>query len=227
MLFTSFAYLLYYGRAFAGGDAKLLIALGAVLPFSSLQDYLIIGAGFVFLLFVVGAVWGLSWTVYAVMHHPAGFRAAFKHELRNMRLIVLVCVFLGIASGGFSIWYNLAYLIFSLPILLLPVLYAYARAVESACFIRLLPASALREGDWLKNDVVLGKRVIRASVHGLSMEEIRLLRRVRKKVLIKEGIPFSPAFLFAFVLMVFFLLNSGLLQYFSPLAFLFWAGTLF
>ncbi|MBU2053223.1 MAG: prepilin peptidase [Nanoarchaeota archaeon] len=32
--------LLYYGRMFAGGDAKLMIAMGAVLPFS--ESFLII-----------------------------------------------------------------------------------------------------------------------------------------------------------------------------------------
>ena len=57
----------------------------------------------------------------------------------------------------------------------------------------------LTEGDWLERDVKIGRKVIKKSVHGLSLKEIRILRKAKKKVLIKEGVPFTPAFLFAFV----------------------------
>ncbi|MFH1431038.1 MAG: prepilin peptidase, partial [Nanoarchaeota archaeon] len=52
--------LLYYGRMFAGGDAKLMIALGAVLPFSeNFFTNLNIFVLFFFVFLFSGAVYGL------------------------------------------------------------------------------------------------------------------------------------------------------------------------
>mgnify|MGYP001614646475 FL=1 len=50
-IFFLLANLLYYGRAFAGGDAKLLMGFGALLPFESINDLLFVSAGFILLLF--------------------------------------------------------------------------------------------------------------------------------------------------------------------------------
>jgi prepilin signal peptidase PulO-like enzyme (type II secretory pathway) len=71
---------------------------------------------------------------------------------------------------------------------------------------KILPAN-LKEGDWLLRDVSVGKRVIKKTVHGLSLDEIRLLRKSRRSVYIKEGIPFSPAFLLAYLAMLFYVLR--------------------
>ena len=46
-------------------------------------------------------------------------------------------------------------------------------------------------------DVKVQGKWIGKSVHGLSLGEIALLRKHKKLVYIKQGIPFVPAFLFA------------------------------
>ena len=66
----------------------------------------------------------------------------------------------------------------------------------------------LTEGDWLERDVKIGRSVIKRSVHGLSLEDIKRLRKAKKRVLIKEGIPFTPAFLAAFLIMGYVFLAS-------------------
>jgi hypothetical protein len=88
------------------------------------------------------------------------------------------------------------------------------------CMVRLVKPKDLTEGDWIISDVNLGKNVIKRTVHGLTLEDIRLLRKKSKGVYIKEGVPFVPSFFFAFVIMVFFLEFSrvsliGLLARFS------------
>ena len=51
ILFVGLAYAFYYARIFAGGDAKLLMGLGAILGFAtSLRENLIIFCVFIFLL---------------------------------------------------------------------------------------------------------------------------------------------------------------------------------
>ncbi|MFH1521423.1 MAG: hypothetical protein ABIF18_00530, partial [archaeon] len=55
---------------------------------------------------------------------------------------------------------------------------------------------------WLVDEIRVGKKVIRADWDGLSLEDIELLKN-KKKVKIKEGLPFVPAFLIAFLGYVF------------------------
>ena len=60
--------LLYYGKLFAGGDAKLMIALGAVLPLSDVfLVNLRIFALFFLIFFFVSAIYGIIWSIFLVL----------------------------------------------------------------------------------------------------------------------------------------------------------------
>ena len=66
-IFFLLANLFYYGRLFAGGDAKLLMALGTILPLS--YDWMVnlkIFGAFVLLFFILGAVYALIWSFFLV-----------------------------------------------------------------------------------------------------------------------------------------------------------------
>jgi acyl-CoA synthetase (AMP-forming)/AMP-acid ligase II len=80
------------------------------------------------------------------------------------------------------------------------VLYPYLKALE-VCMVKRVNAKDLQIGDWLEEDVRIGKKTIRKTVHGLSFEDIAILKKARKKVLIKDGIPFTIAFLGALIFM--------------------------
>lgn len=210
VFFTAIAYLCYYSRVFAGGDAKLLIGLGAVLPFSSFESYLFLGIGFVVLLFVSGSIWGMAWTFVEAYRQKKNFIKVFRNKTLDNRKILMASACLGILGFVAMIFYNLLFaLLFLLVFVLAPLLIIYIRAVESACFVQLISPGALMEGDWLLRDVVLRGKVIKKSVHGLSQKEIAILRRAGKKVWVKSGIPFAPAFLIAFAIMVFAFSRSG------------------
>ncbi|MBI2574772.1 hypothetical protein HYV82_02720 [Candidatus Woesearchaeota archaeon] len=66
----------------------------------------------------------------------------------------------------------------------------------------------LTEGDWIAKDIYVGgKYVCGPKDLGIEKSQIRQLLKYRhlgkiKKVLIKEGIPFVPSFLIAFLLSV-------------------------
>ena len=68
--------------------------------------------------------------------------------------------------------------------------------------LKLVSPGKLIEGDWLKDDVNVGKRVIKKTVHGLSREDIKFLKKAKKKVWIGGGVPFTPAFLIALIVFV-------------------------
>lgn len=207
LLFMSFAYLLYYGRAFAGGDAKLLVGLGSIVPLN-IHSFFVTGFGFVAALFLFGAVYSFVYTFFLIRNHGKAFVSAFNSIFAKVK------AFQYAAIGAGILIFALAYpqgrwmaLVPSLAIALLPILYTYLKAVEKSCMVRLVAAKDLREGDWLIKDIKLGSKIIKKTVHGLSAKEILLLKKAKKSVMIKEGVPFSPAFFFAYVAMLVYVLR--------------------
>jgi Flp pilus assembly protein protease CpaA len=230
-----FAYALYYAKAFAGGDAKLLMGFGVILPYSSYETLIMTSLIFLLLLFLVGAIYSLIYSVFIVVKNKKKFSGEFKKRVRKNKfsLAVFLLLFLFCLIYGF---FNLSCIKFndcaanclptvaSLPwlgicstlaphtnsaafflalIFLIPLLWTYTKSLD-VCMLKLVAPGKLTEGDWLEKDVRLSRgKIIRKTVHGLSLEEIRLLKRYKKKVLIKEGIPFVPAFLFTLLIMVF------------------------
>lgn len=208
LFFIALAYLLYFGRAFAGGDAKLLMALGPLIPFERLNDFVVLGLGFVFVLFLGGSIYSLVYTAAYLPARWKPFRKCFATRWRSSRFFIYLCFALGAVIGSLMALLDLfAGALFLAAFALLPFLYLYGKTVESCFFIKRVLPSKLTEGDWLVRDVSIGSHVIRTRVHGLTLKEIALLRKAKKSVIIKEGIPFSPAFLLAFLVMVFYVLR--------------------
>ena len=199
LFFVVLAYVFYYGRVFAGGDAKLLMGFGAILPYEEISDYFYIGLGFIFLLFLIGALYSLTYSIFLIRRNKSKFSREFKKEIVKKQGWMYFAI-ISAAVLELIVFFNdlgLQFSLYGLVIVLLPFLYYYVRTVEKSCMIVLKWPKELQEGDWLLNDVRIGRKTIKKSVHGLSEEEIKLLRKAKKKVLIKDGIPFTPSFLIA------------------------------
>ena len=209
LVFYLLANLFYYAKVFAGGDAKLLMGIGCILPFESFGDFFFIGIGFIFILFAVGSVYSLAYSIFLAGKNYSAFKPRFIKKFReNGKLFIFSLIFIILLLGE-TIYFSSSYVFFlctSLFLLIVPGLYIYLKAVESSCMIKLVSSKDATEGDWLEKDVRVGNRVIRKSVHGLSKEEIKILRKYGKKIWIKYGIPFVPAFFLALAAMVFFFL---------------------
>jgi len=215
------AYLFYYGRIFAGGDAKLLMGLGGALPYATFQSMFVYLGIFVFTLFLFGAIWTVLYSAFLIPKRKDKFFKAFeksfiqyKFLLIGTTAIVIILVFIFMISG-FTIasWFTLIFLI-------LPFLFMYVKAVEDAIMIKKKKAKDLAVGDWLVSDVRLKGKVIKKTVHGLTPKDISMLKKARKAVYIKDGVPFTPAFLFAYLAMmiIFFTGFSVLSVAFFPVA---------
>jgi len=211
LVFTVIAYAFYYGRVFGGGDVRLLIGLGGIFPYRSALDYLIFGGGFILLLFAVGAIWTLFYSLFLVSKNKGNFGKVFGKvfgkEFRERKWLLAFAIIFGAAIEIVNYLNGLiTFGLFFVFFVLLPLFYIYAKTIEKVCMIKLLDASKLREGDWLKKDVRFklgGKNmIINKSVHGLDKKEISLLRRARKKVVIVGGVPFTPAFFLALIVWI-------------------------
>ncbi len=210
LLFIGLGYLFYYSRVFAGGDAKLLFGLGGIFPYSSLMDYIYYGFGFIILLFTSGVIYTLIYSSFLIRKNYPNFRKSFLEQINKKKYFFIFSFLLGIVVYLSKSAYDSTNIIlfFTVFIFLSPLLFAYVRAIEKSCMVQLVSPQKLTEGDWLEREVSVKGKTISKKFSGLTFEEIVLLRKFGKKVLIKNGVPFAPAFLFAFLAFFLFLRYS-------------------
>ena len=210
-IFLILGNLLYYGKMFAGGDAKLMIALGAVLPFSVIfNENLKIFILFFVLFLLVGAVYSIGASIGLSFKHFKKFKKEFSKQFRKNKKLSLFVIFIALVLVAFGFFDNLFFVLGSI-VFVLPYFYVYVKSVDEACMIKKVRTSKLTEGDWLYKDLKIGRKVIKAKWDGLSKAEIKLIQGKLNFVTIRNGIPFTPVFLISFVAL-FYLWNSGLWQ---------------
>lgn len=195
--------ILYYTRIFAGGDAKLLIALGAV--FATTPSFIHFANTHIPFLLVFflnillfGSAYGIFYSAALAVKNKKAFVAEYKKlnkETRKLRVLFLVFVSLLFVVLLLAKLHSTLFLL--VIILIFPYLYTFVKAVENSCMIKLLSPEQLTEGDWLAEPVRIRKTVIKPKTEGLSIQDIMLIKKAKKKVLVKQGMPFIPVFLIA------------------------------
>ena len=181
------------------------MGIGAVLPFRALSDYFSLTIIFILLLFFVGACYSLVYSIITSVRYRAQFLPKFVKCWKTYRVVWFVPFVLSgmlfVVKPSWEGW-----LVLSTFFFFLPLAYIYLKAFEKGCLVVYLKPGALTAGDWLDKDVRVAGRVLKKNVHGLSLHEIAFLKKHRKSVWIKQGIPFVPAFLIAFSIMALFLI---------------------
>ena len=201
-IFLVLGNLFYYTRLFAGGDAKLMIALGAILPFNEqFTNNLTIFLVFFFIFLFIGMVYGLIWSVYLSLRNFNNFKKELKRQFLFRKTLFYIITLLGLFFIVFG-FFDVFLLPAGIFILVFPYVYIYAKAVDEACMIKKINPNKLTEGDWLYKDIQFGKILIKANWEGLNEEEIKLLKKGKKQVLIRQGIPFIPVFFLSFVVLI-------------------------
>jgi Flp pilus assembly protein protease CpaA len=220
--------LLYYTGQWGGGDAKLLMGLGALitLPYTWFTQ---LATQFTFTLFtlkalpffllflvfliVCGSIYGMVWMLVLVLYNWKRFRKLFSQRVahfKTQRIIVLtasgaflllaILMATGVFVGGIaaaSLLFLLALLVYGSFYLLVAV-----KLAEQEFMLKQVPASKLTEGEWVVGGVKLNNEwVIPENNIGATKEQIALLKKraPNKEITIKEGVPFVPSFLFAFI----------------------------
>ncbi|MFH0808271.1 MAG: prepilin peptidase [archaeon] len=193
--------LFYYGRVFAGGDAKLLVAMTVFFLGANFLESIVNVGVFLLFLMIAGSIYGLIYSFVLYFKNFEKVNVEMVSQVAGCRLQVAGFILFGVILMIFGF---LDFWIFSFGVLMLvfPLLYIFARGLESVSMIREVSGEELVEGDWLVDDVRVGRKVVKADWDGLSLEDIELLRN-RKKILVKDGLPFVPAFLISFLGYVF------------------------
>lgn len=223
-----FGLVMYYTGQWGGGDAKMIMGLGALfgtmnlsfinLKYDFLADILPFTFNynisfmlhFLFNSFLIGAIYGLIYTLVLMVKFWNPFKEKFvsliksKASIASLIAAFIVLIF-GYATmaflGDFSFLLQLAVL----TMFVMPLLLVFVKAVESGCMIRMMTIKDLTEGEWIVEDVVIDEKYITGPKElGITLKQIKQLKVLEKKgkinaVKVKIGIPFVPAFLMAFI----------------------------
>ena len=197
--------LLYYAKFFGGGDAKLMMALGAMLPlgnsFLSNAETLLV---FFLVFLLAGSFYGLLWSIGIVVFSKKSkdYGGKFVKEFKKSKsliypslLISISLILLGVVDSVF--------VYFGVLIFTLPYLYIHSKLVDNVFLVRKVQTSKLEEGDWIYRDLKLGKKILTPSWGGLTKVQIREIRKKYKSIHIRNGIPFVPVFLISFLVMAY------------------------
>ncbi|MFH1072753.1 MAG: prepilin peptidase [Nanoarchaeota archaeon] len=216
------AYAMFYTGQWGGGDSKIIIAMGALFGLHPLHIALAYGRipfliDFFINILLAGAVYGIVWSILLAVRKKDRFLPEFKRLAAERNVTIYRYAVLGLAIIGIILaffWNNpfkFMFLSYILAMLIMFYLWLFVKAVEKSCMLKEVLPEKLTEGDWIVNDIVIGKKRIAGPKDlGISKEQIAELIAYKKKnkiktVLIKEGIPFVPSFLIAFLITTFFM----------------------
>ena len=183
-IFFILANIFYYGKLFAGGDAKLLMGIGASLG---------IDISFLSNVLIAGGVYGMLYSSGLAIFNAN----AFRKELKKIKMPILPFAVLALIAIIAAILIAPVFYFAAAVAIISPLLYVFVTAVEKAALIKMVHPSKLTEGDWLAEDVRINKRTIKANFEGLSKNELSFLMKHKKPVKVKYGLPFVPVFLIA------------------------------
>jgi len=206
-----FGFVMYYFGQWGGGDAKLLAAIGFLLPtFSGLNlMFSYFPVSYLFNVFFVGAGYMLVYA-FVIAARNRKIISEFKRDVKASSNIfltgsgALLLVFVGmnlVLYNYFLIQPNLSSIIFNSLLLTITtiglfLIWKFARAVENIGFKKRISVKNLRVGD-----VLLSSKVW----EGLTEKDLRKIKRSGKKyVTIKEGVRFAPAFPLALLFTIYF-----------------------
>ncbi|MDP3765632.1 MAG: A24 family peptidase [Nanoarchaeota archaeon] len=217
LIFFGLAYIMFYAGQWGGGDSKILMGLGAMIGIDVSFEAPHFLLGFFINALFIGAIYGLFWSFYLVFKNKEKFFKEFKKILQSKNVvktkkIMLFLLILLLIIFFLTQAYYLRILVLSLAFLILTTFYLwiFVKAIEKSCMYKLVEPSKLTEGDWIVNDIFVGKQYICGPKDlGIDKKQIKKLvefykKGKVKKILIKEGIPFVPSFLIAFIINLIF-----------------------
>jgi Flp pilus assembly protein protease CpaA len=174
-----FSMVMYVAGQWGGGDAKLMAGLSIALGASDL--YFI---DFLMNMLVFGAIYGVVYTLGIGLKNYKGIVKSVSAGFSAISIIAVISALYISSILPFG-------KVISFMILLLLSI-KYLQAIEKNCMYKDISVERLVEGDWLAQDI---KGIEKKGI-GLTKEQIKKIKSMKlKKVRVKEGIPFVPAFL--------------------------------
>lgn len=207
--FLGFGFVLYYTGQWGGGDAKILSAIGFLLPQLSINKSVFPFPLSLFLnVFFIGSFYMIGYMIVMALFNNniiSSFLKDLKEStkellLLNLGIIIFLFLFDIYVVNYLQIISIQETLIFDFFVILMAfglfILWRFAKTVEKIGFKKKVKISEVKEGDVLEDSKVWD---------GLTKEQVKKLQKSDKKhVVIKEGVRFAPTFPIALLVTVFF-----------------------
>ncbi len=210
---------MYYTKQWGGGDAKLLMGLGAILnqyPEKLLNIFSPnLNLYFPLILFInillFGAIYGLIITIFLIIKKRKEFLRKFQiinlktKKIRNTLLILAgILILFNLLTTNQKAIEQLIYFSAAFPILFFYLLISI-KTVEKISMEKTILTSKLVEGDWVNEEVKInGKLIYSPKSLGVNKNQIELIRKHKKNIKIREGIAFVPSFLIGTIISLIF-----------------------
>jgi len=208
--------IMFYAGQWGGGDSKILMGLGAMIGIDFFSGNFFL-AWFLINALIVGALYGILWSIVSIINNKEKFLKSFKKDLSNKKVMVIrrviLALFVILALAAILVPDNIVRLIL-LYLAFVSVITFYiwiaVKSVENACMLRYVEPQKLTEGDWIAKEVKInGEYITGPKDLGVSKKQIRKLVGLYKmgkvrKILVKEGIPFVPSFFVAYIFTLIF-----------------------
>lgn len=166
-------------------------------------------------IFMAGALWGVGMLVVVAVRHDA-FRPFGRSEIAMSGAGAILAIAVAVAGTvanetlrPASGWFITTVALVAVLAAVSPLLLIVSRRLEATAFRRSVEPRELVLGDWLAESVVdtKGRIVVDRRNPGFTQEQISRVSTLWskgrvKKILIKDGIAFVPAFLIALVAML-------------------------
>ncbi len=221
VVFGVIAFGMYYLGQWGGGDSKILMSLGAMLgiPLKEvLKLKLPMITNFLALIVVIGAFYGLFYSIIIVLKNKDKFVKNFRETLDKyslIRKILLLCGIILMIASIFTPWLiRIALLALVFATISSFYIWIYAKSIEKGIMTKKIKPEKLTIGDWIADEVKIdGKVIARPSELGVSKEELEKIIKASKDnkleyVIVKEGIPFLPSFFMAFIIYLLMIANQ-------------------
>ncbi len=217
-IFFAISELMYLSKQWGGGDSKILMGLGAILPEYPAQLINVFNPNlslpFPIILFmnilIAGGVYGILVSLTLILKNIKKFTKHFREltkekNIKSIRLIILILSFLFIILALIIKNYSLQLAFFALAIVPLTFLYLYlsVKSIENISMYKLIDTKKLVDGDWIAEDIIINNKLIYSKKSlGVTKKQIEQIQKHKKKVLIKDGIAFIPAFLIGTIISI-------------------------
>ena len=215
-VFFALAWIMFYTGQWGGGDSKILMGLGALIGIDIFFKKFFL-LSFLINALLVGALYGLLWSIFSIFRNKKKFHKFFKKSMLNKKVIlakkitfILFIVLILLAFIVDDKFVKLMLLYLAIISIITFYIWIAIKSVENACMLKYVKPMQLTEGDWIAKDIKIdGKYITGPKDLGIEKKKINKLialykKRKVKKILIKEGIPFVPSFFAAYVITLIF-----------------------
>jgi Flp pilus assembly protein protease CpaA len=203
-------FVLYYTGQWGGGDAKILAAIGFLLPTYPIQTSLVSFSFSYFInVFLIGAAYMIIYALFMAIMNKKIIYGFFKKIEESKKIFTLgfITLFASLIIVNFFIMRSLG-LPFSYKTIIsnsafpslatacLFLVWKFARTVEEVGFRKKIKISQLKVGDVLFESKVWD---------GITEKELKKIRASKKRYIwIKEGVRFAPTFPLALLFTIYF-----------------------